>query len=339
VAEIHTFPDITRVEQEAAEWIARLNAHDVRDEDLSRFAAWRDSHPLHGRIYDGMAAVWDALQSTDEPTEGLSVEHSGVELRPPIDRRWRRWILRVTLAASLLLVAGSYPRLAPLEPPEVAAPIFQTSLGEHVTISLPDRSTVELNSRSRIRVDYSRQQRRIEILQGEAFFSVAPEPSHPFTVIAGNSSVRVLGTAFGAYLSAAGMRVTVAQGSVQVAHSHDADTAVLKAGQVADVGSTFTSVRTVPDAEIARLLAWRSGRLTFENEPLGDVARELSRYTNAELVIADQALRQLEIGGSFPAGPQGTDALAHMLQDGFGLQVRREAGHIYIEFPPHASRH
>jgi len=343
---------MARVEQEAADWIARLNAVDAGQEERSRFLAWRAQHPVHGQVYDGMTAVWTALESTDLSMEPFVAEATGAvpEDRDrergevgSVSRGRRRWIIGSALAASVLAAVGWYSTLGPRVGRAPAETILQTSLGEHVSIRLPDQSTIELNSQSRVRVSYSQQMRRIEIEQGEAFFDVAPDPARPFWVMAGRSAVRALGTAFGTYLRVGGIRVTVAQGSVQVSaadhvqpgesRNADSNAQVLKAGQVADLDRSSIRVHTLSDNEIARLLSWRSGRLFFENESLGNVAEELNRYTNSQFVIADEALRRLEIGGSFSAGPRGADALVHMLEDGFGLRARREGGRIYIDDP------
>jgi len=91
------------------------------------------------------------------------------------------------------------------------------------------------------------------------------------------------------------------------------------------------TLRTLSRAELDRSLAWRTGRLLFEGQTLGEVLQELGRYSSVEFVVNDESLRQLEIGGSFPAGPRSADALAQMLVDGFGLRVRHAPGRIYIE--------
>ena len=53
---VHRLPDMDRIEREASEWIARLNADDVSTGDRVRFDEWRDAHSLHARTYDELAA-------------------------------------------------------------------------------------------------------------------------------------------------------------------------------------------------------------------------------------------------------------------------------------------
>ena len=223
---------------------------------------------------------------------------------------------------------------------------FSTTSGEHATISLPDGSTLELNSNSLARVDYSAPRRVIHLDRGEAFFKVAHDIHRPFWVVAGNSWVRAVGTAFNVYLSPTAVQVTVGEGTVKVGAVNSlvdgiptgsalaqASISVLTAGQQADLTGAATATRQLSPAELARSMAWRDGTLYFENQPLGEIVDELGRYTPLQLIV-DEKLRRLPMGGTFPANPQGTEALLKMLEQGFGLTVRRESGRVYIEPPP-----
>lgn len=58
MAGAHRLPDADRVGQAASEWIARLNADDVSDDDRAHCDAWRSVHPAHARTYDSMYATW-----------------------------------------------------------------------------------------------------------------------------------------------------------------------------------------------------------------------------------------------------------------------------------------
>jgi ferric-dicitrate binding protein FerR (iron transport regulator) len=62
----------------------------------------------------------------------------------------------------------------------------------------------------------------------------------------------------------------------------------------------------------------------FQDETLGNVAAELMRYTHLKIEFSDPALRQLRVGGTFRAGPEGADALLRLLRDGFAMTIRHE---------------
>ena len=69
----------------------------------------------------------------------------------------------------------------------------------------------------------------------------------------------------------------------------------------------------------------------FQDEPLGDVADELMRYSHLKIEFSDPALRQLRVGGTLCTGPEGADALLTLLQDGFDMTIRHEGSdRVYI---------
>src|SRR4051812_46617200 len=58
MADVHQLPTLRSVEQEASEWIARLEAEDVTPEDRVRFAAWLRANPQNSRDFEDVSATW-----------------------------------------------------------------------------------------------------------------------------------------------------------------------------------------------------------------------------------------------------------------------------------------
>jgi transmembrane sensor len=141
------------------------------------------------------------------------------------------------------------------------------------------------------------------------------------------------------------VEVTVSEGTVNVVNatanesppsdgSYTKSAAAVTAGEQADANGRAEVIRALNAAQISRLLAWRKSSLYFQDEPLGDVVNELTRYTTLKIEIVDDALRQLPVGGTFQTSPEGAEALLRTLQDGFGTRIRRvDADHVYIEGP------
>ena len=76
-----------------------------------------------------------------------------------------------------------------------AVVVFATGYNEQKQISLPDGSSVWLNASSQISYD-SKAPRTLN-LEGEAFFDVAKDKEHPFTVeTPDNIKITALGTSF-----------------------------------------------------------------------------------------------------------------------------------------------
>jgi transmembrane sensor len=346
MADVHHLPDERQVLQEASEWIARLNADDVIVEDRSKFEIWRNAHPLHDRVFDDLAENWNRFaaarpvvravtfgQSMNDTAARVAVEKSFVR------SRWRR-VAWAAVVAGILSGVGWFAYLH-VNPTGT----YATALGEHATVSLPDGSTLQLDSESRVRVDFSKAYRVVHLEHGEAFFKVAHDVQRPFWVVGAGSWVRAVGTAFNVSLGVTGMRVTVSEGTVKVgtvtpllqdlpfADALLTDVpalSVLTAGHEADLHGSAVAIRRLTRAQLARAVSWRAGTLYFENQPLSEVVETLSRYTPLHLAITDPSLRELPVAGTFDANPQGVEAFLAMLDQGFGLTVHREADKVII---------
>ena len=62
--------------------------------------------------------------------------------------------------------------------------------------TLPDGSTVELNSSAEIVLDFTPTMRGVRLVRGEALFMVRKDAGRPFVVTANGVTVRAVGTAF-----------------------------------------------------------------------------------------------------------------------------------------------
>ena len=345
MADVHRLPDERRVFQEASAWVARLQADDVTAEDRASFKAWREEHPLHGRTFDDLARTWNRFAAARSVVravafgQSMSEAASKVEGRGVVSRNQLRYAAWAAAAAVIAIGLGwlAYLRGSPES-------IYATAMGEHATVSLPDGSTLELDSDSRARVDFSKRYRVVHLDRGEAFFTVTHDVQRPFWVVGGGSWVRDVGTAFNVDLHGTGLRVTVSQGTVGLGAinpllqhiqidallSGAPALSLLTAGHQADLQGTAVAIRSLTPAELLHAISWRSGILYFENQPLSDVTQELRRYTPLHIVIPDEHLRQLPIAGTFDTNPQGVETFLTMLEQGLDLSVRRDGERVII---------
>jgi transmembrane sensor len=93
---------------------------------------------------------------------------------------------------------------------------FATQTGEQRFAKLADGSTLELNSRSRVRIRFSEHERDVDLLEGQALFHVAKDATRPFVVHSDATQVRAVGTEFDVYRKDSGTVVTVVEGRVAV---------------------------------------------------------------------------------------------------------------------------
>ncbi len=178
--------------------------------------------------------------------------------------------------------------------------VVETTPGGHASVTLPDGSTVELNSASRLQ--YTRGFRswpdlydvvRTVRLDGEAFFEVAPL-SQTFVVETFNARVRVFGTRFNVRARSgkweAETSVTLASGHVRVEETRSlagqsAGFDLKQAGEAVTIAPAHSGPS--PPRPLAKTLAWRQDGFVAVDQPLGAVLSELERRYAVELDAAN----------------------------------------------------
>jgi len=77
-----------------------------------------------------------------------------------------------------------------------------------------------------------------------------------------------------------------------------------------------------PD-RIAQELAWKSGRIAFEDQSLADAARAFARYSNTRIVINDPIVARRTVTGLFVANDPVAFAKAVALSLGLDADVEQ----------------
>ncbi|GAB5457879.1 MAG: FecR domain-containing protein [Henriciella sp.] len=241
---------------------------------------------------------------------------------------------------------------------------YATAVGQQRQVTLEDKSTIELNTNTIVEVDYTDKHRLVRLEKGEAHFVVEKDANRPFIVAAGDTGVRAVGTAFNVYrASDAPVEVIVTEGAVDLVKAPAAEDFVaifrarlkaqaaanaepkreqmqmirLSAGQTfkAPVGKvTFNANNDAPKpvfhlsrSAMERQLAWRQGRLVFEDERLEAVVNEFNRYSEARLVIADDKILDRQVGGNYKTGD--VEGMLLELERRLNIHVARKKGKVF----------
>ena len=163
--------------------------------------------------------------------------------------------------------------------------------GEYIT-RLPDGSVVHLNAGSELKVPvhFGTESREVW-LRGEGFFEVVHRENLIFTVHTDKADISVLGTEFDvrAYTDEKEVVTTLVQGAVGVSSGRIYDR--LKPGEQARIAGKG-DVR-VAEVDIYPFIAWKNGRMVFENERLEKIMAELQRWYDFELFYADPDVKEM----------------------------------------------
>lgn len=173
---------------------------------------------------------------------------------------------------------------------------ISTPRGRQFQVELPDGTMVWLNAGSSLRYPtvFPDEERRVQI-SGEAYFDVKKNAGSPFRVVlhsGGDFQVEVLGTEFNinAYEDELQVQTTLVSGAVRA--GNPATNVTMKPGQQAVLASDELSAKPLlREVNAQQVSAWKMGYFDFEEEELGVILRQLSRWYNVEFKAGAEILR------------------------------------------------
>jgi len=174
---------------------------------------------------------------------------------------------------------------------------ISTPLGGTYQVTLADGTKVWLNAASSLTYpgNLNESKQRKVRLEGEGYFEVAKNKSHPFIVESKYQTLEVLGTHFNinSYTDETNTRTTLIEGSVRISPS-GANKIVLKPGQQ---GIVDTDKANVIPVNVETAIDWKNGDFIFDGEDFKAIMRKIGRWYNVEIVYATDLTEHIELGG------------------------------------------
>ena len=281
----------------AARWFARQRGDRDGKTGLG-FASWiQDSH-ANADAYQKVSKVWELSGGLmDDPEIMQQAKEATGFARGRSNRRKTAAAAAVAgfaIAAAVIVVVW----------PQHQAPHYATAGGETKTIVLADNSTVTLSAKTTLVVDYSKQQRRVHLLTGEAIFTVKHNDPRPFNVDTSIGLVTAVGTQFDVrQRNDALMSVDVLEGRVQVRDQASKQPVGLQLDAGENVAiSKDAGFSPKQASEPSRIHAWENGKLLFAAVDLEDAVYEMNLFSNQQLVLVDKSLGKRKVSGVFRFG-------------------------------------
>lgn len=318
--------------EQAAAWVVRL--HDEPSAvDLERFELWCDQDQRHERAFDEALAAWINVGEHATAPKLLAMRHAALGRARRAERKWD-WR---ALAAAVCLLA-----LAPIigavwysmRPP--AEQTLKTAHGEQRVMVLSDGTRMSLDAMSEVRVRYTPDVRNLELIAGRANFEVAKDITRPLKVRVGPRVVTALGTVFSVERESADVIVTLVEGSVAVT-TRDVPNSHIQLHPRQELRITDSGQVSLREGiDPAQALAWREGKLIFDDEPLRAVAARMNKYGAIRIDVTGEA-NELRVGGVFKAGD--TTAFVDAMQSYFPLAVSHDSSSVTLRMDvPQANR-
>tara|TARA_B110001452_G_scaffold241337_1_gene223457 strand:+ start:1924 stop:3087 length:1164 start_codon:yes stop_codon:yes gene_type:complete len=174
--------------------------------------------------------------------------------------------------------------------------------GGQFHIILSDGTQVWLNSESQLKYPVlfnEEDSRKVELVYGEAYFDVSPSSEHKglkFKVFNQSQEVEVFGTEFNikAYKDDTKIYTTLVEGKVTV-NIGNLKQSLLPSQQLSI--NRKTNNTTVNYVDVFNEVSWKDGVFSFENIPLKEMMKVLSRWYDVEVLFKNKSIENEQFVG------------------------------------------
>ncbi|HEY4787252.1 MAG TPA: FecR family protein [Bacteroidales bacterium] len=170
-----------------------------------------------------------------------------------------------------------------------------TPRGGEYTVILSDGTSVMLNADSKLIYPIVFEGKVREVtLEGEAFFKVTKSAKVPFVVKTNKLNITVYGTEFNvaAYRDENTIQATLVEGSIGVHINNKVSSEIkIKPGQQFAYSKSTGNTKT-KEVNTEQFIAWTKGKFMFENEPIENILKAMSRWYNFEFVFDEEAIKK-----------------------------------------------
>lgn len=276
--------------RQATAWLVHLEDEQDNEALHVQFIDWLATSPAHLAAWEETAHVSGLMSAAGPLRASTPPSLRSHRVRFPTFGRARTFAAFAVAACFAWFVAPDLSLLVRSD--EI------TRAAELRVVRLKDGSIVHLAPLTAIAFTSDSKGRRLDLLQGEAWFDVAHDEARPFRVVAGDSRVTVLGTAFSVEKIGGNTAVAVQRGRVAVETLDAASPrrVVLMAGQ-----SVWMSKGTASRSAIRpdRVATWREGVAIVNDRPIGDVIDLLRPWYKGYIVIRGPGLEDRRVSGIY----------------------------------------
>ena len=250
-------------------------------DSLNDFHRWLIDEKNKEQKEEAMSHLWETPSIITQEEASDSFFHFSSRINPLVQKTKKiKVMLRYVAAAVVFICIATSYMLTRQSATELNTIEFYSSIGEVNKVTLPDGSTIEMNSSTIILYpdDFGKTTRTL-YLNGEANFKVVKNPSVPFVVKSNQFAVTALGTEFNvaAYPEAESYYATLISGSIKV---EDTDS---RTEHKLNIGEQFsfhkeTREYAISDVGLEEATAWQRGELIFKGATIQEIADVLQRH-------------------------------------------------------------
>jgi len=301
------------VENQAMEWLVKLNNPNLSDVELEQFNQWLVESPLHQVAYIRAERIWAASEKLVPRSSSQS--------------RFRTWQFALASVLIVLCIGFYQYQYNSVEHYE-----FYTAIGEQKTFDLVDGSTVTLNNQSKIVFSINRNSRKVKLEAGEVLFHVTADAKRPFDIETHDGMIRVVGTTFSVNRYSDSTLVTVVEGRVAlgqkpVANDSFIASQVLRQSQQQTLSGAIKGIEP-KQVDVKTELSWREQKLVARDEPLSEVVTYLESCFPVKFDISSKELREKRVTAVLDLS--NLDQVLLVLETSLSLNIERESDLIRL---------
>ncbi|HUX94398.1 MAG TPA: FecR family protein [Bacteroidales bacterium] len=280
---------------------------------------WKDIKDMSNIKNIDVEKAWQNVSSKISQTEIESADSKVLTLRETL--------LRIAAAVLVLISIGTGAFYIYHKGAFSTQVAFSTGNDEkNLLVELSDGSRIFLNRNSELTYlkDFGKKNRNVK-LRGEAFFEIAADAAKPFTIDAGNATVKVVGTSFNIITSNnnSEVEVFVKSGKVLLSGSDNSGSIELDPGYVGKIDAGKTEKKINNDLNY---LSWNTGLLVYNGQTLDVVFKDLKRVYNMDIIAEDNSI--LENRWTSPIDNQSQETIIRLICVSFNLSYTQD-GNVY----------
>jgi len=301
-----------KILEQACNWLSQIKS--TQEYDAIAFNEWLSCDDKHLQVFNEVSENWQLLTLINSPAIPLSIvpkETNNVN-QNQLSRSW------FAIAASALLVLVSQLYLFN----HVDEKSYVSKVSEYKEFTLDDGSMVILHAQTKLKTNFSRNQRLLVLEQGDAHFVVAKDPERPFIVKYNQHTFTALGTAF-SITTRPQLSILVTEHSVAV--KTEQNKTIVKEAEALIYHNNW---QPQPLIQAKQTMAWQQGKIIFEQQPLHQVLAQLAPYFKKPIQLINLSVRNEAVTGNFELA-QAEQAL-NMIALGLDLKIRNNNSKIML---------
>lgn len=241
-------------------------------------------------------AEWEAINKRMMPETSASISRVPEYMKGRLIHFMNGWKAAAAVAVIMIAVAALFYLNRGQDK------IVLTADKGNLEQILPDGSQISLRKGSVIEyaADFDSKERKIK-LEGEAYFKVKRNERRPFIVAGDKASIEVLGTSFNVDTKAGDDKISVILTSGKVSiyfNDKKAQNTILNPGEKAEISTSQETITTAANPD-PNYLAWKNGKIIFDNSNLDQVIATLSKVYQKEIRLGNPQLTGCSLTATF----------------------------------------